>query len=86
MLDLLSSAMKLADKILDVHTLHQKNQYKRKLHKLKKELAVELEKPDHLKTDAIIDDLNFELSLLLNVFSEEITSKNIQNKNLPPMH
>ena len=86
MLDLLSSAMKLADKILDVHTLHQKNQYKRKLHKLKKELAFELEKPDHLKTDAIIDDLNFELSLLLNVFSEEITSKNIQKKNLPPMH
>ena len=86
MLDLLSSAMKLADRILDVHTLHQKNKYKRKLHKLKKELQFELEKPDHLKTDSVIDDLNFELSLLLNVFSEEITSKNIQNKNLPPMH
>jgi len=86
MLDLLSSAIKLADKILDVHTLHQKNKYKRKLHKLKKELQFELEKPDHLKVDSIIDDLNFELSLLLNVFSEEITSKNIQNKNLPPLH
>ena len=34
MFDLLSSAVKLADKILDVHTLHQKNKYKRKLHKL----------------------------------------------------
>ena len=86
MFDLLSSAIKLADKILDVHTLHQKNKYKRKLHKLKKELQFELEKPDPLKVDSIIDDLNFELSLLLNVFSEEITSKNIQNKNLPPMH
>ena len=86
MFDLLSSAIKLADKILDVHTLHQKNKYKRKLHKLKKELQFELEKPDHLKVDSIIDDLNFELSLLINVFSEEITSKNIQNKNLPPMH
>tara|TARA_R100000664_G_scaffold20397_1_gene29588 strand:+ start:705 stop:965 length:261 start_codon:yes stop_codon:yes gene_type:complete len=86
MFDLLSSAIKLADKILDVHTLHQKNKYKRKLHKLKKELQFELEKPDHLKVDSIIDDLNFELSLLLNVFSEEITSKNIQNKNIPPLH
>ena len=86
MLDLLSSAMKLADRILDVHTLHQKSKYRRKLHKLKKELEFELEKPDHLKIDSNIDDLNFELSLLLNVFSQEITSENISKKNLPPLH
>jgi hypothetical protein len=86
MLDLLSSAIKLADKILDVHTLHQKNKYKRKLHKLKKQLEFELEKPDHLKIDSNIDDLNFELSLLLNIFSQEIGPESVQKKNLPPMH
>ena len=86
MIDLATSAIKLADKILTVHTIHQKNYYKRKLHKLKKELQFELEKPDHLKTDSIIDDISFELCLLLNILSQEITSKNIQKKNLPPMH
>ena len=86
MIDIATSAIKLADKILTVHTIHQKNYYKRKLHKLKKELQFELEKPDHLKTDSIIDDISFELCLLLNIFSQEITSKNIQKKNLPPMH
>jgi hypothetical protein len=86
MIDLATSAIKLADKILSVHTIHQKNYYKRKLHKLKKELQFELEKPDHLKTDSIIDDISFELCLLLNIFSQEITSKNIQKKNLPPLH
>ena len=86
MIDLAASAIKLADKILTVHAIHQKNYYKRKLHKLKKELQFELEKPDHLKTDSIIDDVSFELCLLLDIFSKEITSKNIQNKNLPPLH
>tara|TARA_R100000458_G_scaffold3798_1_gene3080 strand:+ start:234 stop:494 length:261 start_codon:yes stop_codon:yes gene_type:complete len=86
MIDLATSAIKLADKILTVHTIHQKNYYKRKLHKLKKELQFELEKPDHLKTDSIIDDVSFELCLLLDIFSKEINPSNVQKKNLPPMH
>ena len=83
MLDLLSSSIKLADRILDVHTFHQKNKYKRKLHKLKKQLEFELEKPDHLKIDSNIDDLGFELSLLINIFSQEIGPESVQKKNLP---
>lgn len=86
MLELATSAMKLADKILDVHMIHHRNKYKRKLHKLKKELEHELSKPDHLKTDSIIDDINFELCLLLNIFSEEIGPKSFQKKDISSMH
>jgi|TARA_R110002020_G_scaffold161060_2_gene345805 hypothetical protein len=86
MLELATSAIKLADKILDVHKMHHKNKYKRKLHKLSKELEHELSKPDHLKTDSIIDDINFELCMLLNIFSEEIGAESISKKNVPTLH
>ena len=86
MIELISASVGLADKILDVHKIHHREKYRKKLARLIRDLENELNQPDHLKIDSVIDDLNFELCLLLNIFCQEITSSNMEKKDVPTLH
>lgn len=85
-MSLIVASIGLADKVLDVHILNHKTKYKRKLISLREDLEHELNKPDHLKIDGLIDDLTFDLCLLINIFSEEIGAQGVGKKNLPTLH
>ena len=50
----------------------KKSYYRKKFHKLHKEILLELRKADHEKIDSRIDDLFDEYRLLLKHFSKEI--------------
>ena len=86
MIELVTASVGLADKILDVHMIHHREKYRKKLARIKRDLENELNQADHLKIDSVIDDLNWELCLLLNIFCQEINATNMEKKNLPPMH
>jgi hypothetical protein len=50
----------------------KRSYYRKKFHKLHKEILVELRKADHEKIDSRIDDLFDDYQLLLEHFSKEV--------------
>lgn len=58
----------------------EKTKYQDKYIALKRAYYEELNKPDEERSDAVLDNLEFELRILCNSFSTEVGSKNVAVK------
>ncbi len=82
MFELANSTIKLVDTVMQVHLKHMEGKYKRRFYDLQKKLESESKRPPHLKVDSVVDDLNAQLIMLLNNFSQEIRGKGVPSKDV----
>ena len=82
MIELANSSIKLVDTLMQVHLKHMETKYKRRFHEIQKKLEAENKRAVHLRVDSVIDDLNDQLVMLLDNFSQEIRGKGFQSKDL----
>ena len=73
-LGVLTAAFTLWDDIL-------KDKYVGKLVSLKEQYYAEFNKPADQRSDAVLDNIEFELRVLANSFAASVGAKNTQNKS-----
>lgn len=71
--------LKLAGGVVDWLVLKEKNKYRDKLASLKKAYYEESNKPDSERSDAVLDNLSFELRLVSDSIYSSLREQNAPN-------